>query len=100
MPFWFKAHGFAIQIDLRTLGEDINLIKSIQDINALGKDAMLFPQYDIIVFEFLQGILSQIARFRATDKVRHRDPAGRKPLSQGSCSTTNESEHPFFKNGL
>ena len=55
-----KSHALGIDVDLRTLREHVNLVEGIHYIQALGKDAVLLPHHYIIVFQFLQGFLSQL----------------------------------------
>ena len=61
--FGLIAHGTAIDIDLCALRQHVDLIKGVHDIRAFCKDAVLFPQHDVVVG---QGVERAFSEFHTT----------------------------------
>ena len=53
----FKAHGTAIQVNLSTFREDVNLVEGVEYVKSLGKHAVFLPQHHVVAFELVQCCL-------------------------------------------
>jgi hypothetical protein len=58
--FRLEAHGAAVDVDLCTLGEHVDLVEGIHDVLALGEDTVLLPHHDIVILQFLKRALSEL----------------------------------------
>ena len=53
----FEAHGTAIQVNLSTFREDVDLVEGVEYVKSLGKHAVFLPQHHVVAFELVQCCL-------------------------------------------
>ena len=62
--FGHETHGSCVDINLSTLGENVNLVEGIHHVDTFGKDTMFLPKHHIIVFQLMECGLSERIRSR------------------------------------